>query len=103
MRARRQKQFYVEADVVMLHSDEDGHLKRVERERGQLVYARGPIEAQERAVESWPSEAITVKTVLPVRNIRLARRMVEGDSYNPEWDYNQGMIEEAVEAMEPEE
>jgi hypothetical protein len=29
--------------------------------------------------------------------------MVEGDSYNPEWDYNQGMIEEAVEAMEPEE
>src|SRR5271168_380694 len=91
---RKQKLFYVESDVVSLVEDESGLLHREFLPHSQLVIdARGPTHAEELATDNWPGAAV-VRTVLSVRHERLAYRMLEGDSYNPDLDYARGALEE---------
>ena len=106
MRIRREKAFYVASEYAIIGGDlqRDGtwtHYRAIVQ-CTQLVYAKGPQDAEQRALETWPDEYLTIKSVLPVRNLRLARRMLEGDNYNPDLDYERGSIEEEMEEWQTE-
>jgi hypothetical protein len=104
MKVRRNKAFYVQCEftTMLLREDGDGDVlwEMGTEQHAQIIYARGPQEAERMVHDDVPEDYITEVSVLPIRHLRLARRMLEGDGFAPEWDYYQGQVEEDIEEWE---